>query len=1340
MTPMRSIPWKRVSISVLLALMLGAWAFLTLTTTQADEEETRWTNFEPSTWITRVPFTVHVQAENAQGFLPGEIAYQTSVDGGLTWTEWFTSHITYSHPLTTQLIITVTNLTAPDAETTNLIHFRVYKTISDSVQSPDFTLKVDTVPPQVDITSPHSGTITDTIAFISGNASDLTSGVDSVLLTLQDQSLRYWNGQDWQENPVWLAATGTTTWSLSTKLPAWTDGIYHIQAKATDRAGWSARSERISFQVDQSPPDAPQQLTIQPETWTNHNQFTLRWANPNDPAGIAGAWYKIGSSPQANEDGRFVQQPDITEIPNIRLPREGSLTLYVWLEDTLGHVDHTRVATATAYYDATPPSMTPEVKGIRGDNDWFTSPVIIFLHAEDALSGVAEVHYQVDNTSWQIGDVVPLADDGRHTVAYRAVDGAGNQSDIHTLTINMDQTPPTITYTLDAQLSPSGWYRQAVHVHLQAEDATSGIASIEYQLDGEEWRPWPSQGDLLVGEDGDHHLMIRARDAAGNSTSLGPIHLPVDRLAPVTAYLVDGKTGESPWYVSPVTVTLIPTDTASGVVATYYRVDNGPWHQGTTFHIETDGKHEIEFYSVDAAGWQEQGFPTPVWIDSTPPPAPPYVWIVPNTWTNRNDFRVEWATPSDLSQVIGVYYRLDTPPAAADDGTFVPNPHQIEHISVPTEGAHTLYLWLRDGAGNADHTSPTTVEEAFKFDATPPTTTITATGHTGMNGWFTSPVTVTLTVTDAHSGADATFVSVDSGPWAQTTRAIIHGDGKHVVRYYSVDKAGNREPTQHYTVRVDTHAPPTPDDLHIVTQGWQHENRFLVRWTPPVDESGIAGIRYTLNRPPQNPEDGEFAPGVDHAFVRVPDEGIYDVYIWLVDLAGNSDHTQARHFEQALWFDNTPPQLNVTVRGDQGQKEWYISPITIQTEATDTVSDDVHIYATINGSAPITVTEPITISQEGDHHVRIWAQDAAGNVSAAWDHHLRIDLTPPRVWMHPLPPYHTAFRSLQGDLVGFDVRWDGTDGPHGSGIEHFEVQVRDGFDGPWVVWLPKTTQTSGFFIGQIGHTYFFRTRAWDQAGHSRPFTTSERGDTYTHLEPVRNGDFQTGNFLFWEAARVPQRDNSGHLLGAGLISTVKAAQHYALDTSLAAWLGDPAYGTNEEPGLVPIGAAVITQTITVPNLHQMPHPTLEFWYHMVTWDVRYSPYHKRWQDTFELRILSLDGKELDHPLRDGYEAQHTPAWKGVDYAVLHDLGWKRYRYDLTPYAGQTIVLEFSNWNRWDNRYNTYTILDDVRVVDMHITPTQYLPMIAQTANQSRRPIVDQVEEPVQPVYQGTPER
>ncbi len=1089
-----------------------------------------------------------------------------------------------------------------------------------------------------------------------------------------------------------------------------TEGATPIFLWLEDGLGHSdpTRAARVVARYDATPPGAPYALQSSPKGWQHTNDFTLTWRNPPDLSGIVAAYYRLEREPQHPTDGIRVEGEGIRRIAHIRVPREGVFDVYLWLVDAAGNVDHTRrnVLTRAFRLDTTPPVLTAVITGTLGHEDWYTTPVEIQMRAVDGLSGVDHVMYQIDGGAWHTGTHVTLERDGEYIFVAQAVDRAGNTSVPLTHTLRVDTTPPRLTYTLPILPDGQAWYKEPVRITLQVGDDTSGLAHVRYRLDGGAWQDLGEKRELLIRRDGNHRLWLTAEDRAGNTRTVGPIPVPVDTGPPVTAYVVTGREGDGHWYISPITVTLTPTDTASGVVATYYRIDDGPWQEGTQFSIAEDGRHTIEFYSVDAAGWREQGFPTPIWVDTTPPPAPPYIWAEPNGWTRVNEFTLRWATPSDLSQVVGAYYKLDAPPTSPEDGTYVEGGHFIPHLRVPNEGAHTVYVWLRDGAGNASIENLAVLEQGLKYDATPPTTQHHLQGRPGMAGWWRSPVTLTLTVSDVLSGPEATYVSVDGHEWTRRYRLTLRAEGKHSVRYYSVDQAGNRETAHDVTVRIDVTPPQTPDDLEIVTRGWQHENRFIARWTPPLDLSGIGGIRYTVGTPPNGPEDGTFSPGRTSAVLRAPGEGIFDVYVWLVDGAGNGDPTTAKHFPRALWYDNTPPDMEVILTGTQGENDWYVTPVTLTVTASDAASDMAHIWVQIDDNPPLDYEGPLRLDRDGRYRIRVWAEDNAGNKTPVWERRIAIDLTPPTTRMHPLPAYMSDFTPLQGNLVKFTVRWEGDDG-HGSGIAGYDVQVKEGLRGHWTLWLSHTEETSGTFIGEIGHTYFFRIRARDRAGHEAAYTTAPRGDTYTHVEPVRNGDFELGNILYWSAARVPQPEVGGR----GLKLTVKSAPGYTGNSTLAAWLGDPDYGGAENPGLVPIGGAVISQTVTVPSRSQMPHPTLEFWYHMITWDVVYSPSHHRWQDTFEFRLYDTSGRELTPPWREGYRARNHPPVKGVDFAVKHDLGWRRARFDLSPYAGQTVILEFSTWNRWDNQYNTYTVLDDVRIVDTTLTPHHYLPLL-----------------------------
>jgi hypothetical protein len=121
------------------------------------------------------------------------------------------------------------------------------------------------------------------------------------------------------------------------------------------------------------------------------------------------------------------------------------------------------------------------------------------------------------------------------------------------------------------------------------------------------------------------------------------------------------------------------------------------------------------------------------------------------------------------------------------------------------------------------------------------------------------------------------------------------------------------------------------------------------------------------------------------------------------------------------------------------------------------------------------------LNRQGDTIARLWEKDA-------WVRPVLVaerDTTPPISQMGQLPPITYG--------ASFVVSWNGTD--TGSGIMYYDVQFRDGEDGQWVNWLAKTTATDATFTGQLGHRYYFRVRAWDQAGNVENYSPS--GDTWT---------------------------------------------------------------------------------------------------------------------------------------------------------------------------------------------------------------------------------------------------
>jgi hypothetical protein len=142
-----------------------------------------------------------------------------------------------------------------------------------------------------------------------------------------------------------------------------------------------------------------------------------------------------------------------------------------------------------------------------------------------ALSGVASVRWRVDGgpETSVVGSeaVAEVVADGRHVVAVRAVDGAGNASAERTVGLRIDRTAPE-TVVFEAS-DPADPRRVAVVV----ADAMSGVARgvIELRPAGGPWRPLATtlaDGRLVARLDdatlpaGPYELRARVVDVAGN--------------------------------------------------------------------------------------------------------------------------------------------------------------------------------------------------------------------------------------------------------------------------------------------------------------------------------------------------------------------------------------------------------------------------------------------------------------------------------------------------------------------------------------------------------------------------------------------------------------------------------------------------------------------------------------------------------------------------------------------------------------------------------------------------------------------------------------------------------
>ncbi|GAB3938784.1 OmpL47-type beta-barrel domain-containing protein [Micromonospora vulcania] len=264
--------------------------------------------------------------------------------------------------------------------------------------------------------------------------------------------------------------------------------------------------------------------------------------------------------------------------------------------------------------DTTPPTVTAEVSGDRDADGNYLGAATVTVTATDADSGVDTVEYQVDDTNFQpYTQPVVVTAVGDHSVQFRATDQAGNTSTVGSVSFRIvepdeeDTTPPAVTANLAGEQDDDGNYIGTATATLAATDAGSGVATIEYSLDGAAFTAYTEP--IVVDGVGMHMLHYRATDVAGNTSAEQMAHFtvvapPVEDTTPPTATAaVAGEQDENGAYVGVATVTVTATDAGSGVATIEYALDTGGWTPyAAPVSVRTTGAHTLRYRATDTAG------------------------------------------------------------------------------------------------------------------------------------------------------------------------------------------------------------------------------------------------------------------------------------------------------------------------------------------------------------------------------------------------------------------------------------------------------------------------------------------------------------------------------------------------------------------------------------------------------------------------------------------------------------------------------------------------------------------------------------------------------------------
>jgi hypothetical protein len=531
-------------------------------------------------------------------------------------------------------------------------------------------------------------------------------------------------------------------------------------------------------------------------------------------------------------------------------------------------------------------------------NGWYRNQVTINWTGSDATSGIASC----TSLSYSGPDSASVAPSGSCT------DQAGNTSAPLTLAspIKYDSTAPVLAPSPDRAPNAKGWYRSPVTVTWNGSDATSGIASC------------PSSATYSTGDSANAALSATCTDQAGNSASAS-FGLKYDATAPVLAPSPDRAPNPNGWYRSPVTVTWNGSDTTSGIAscpssATYSGPDSASAAQSATCTDQAGNSASASFpLMYDATA--------PV-ASSAAPARPPDM----NGWYNHQ-VAINWTGGDATSGPVTCTSLAYNGP---DGGNIAPT------------GTCT------DQAGNTS--APLALPAAIQFDATPPTAVqgipVRGPDH---NGWYSKPVAISWSGSDATSGIASCSSLTYSGP----------DSGSAEPSGGCTDQAGNTAaaafPLQFDATAPDVVASPTrsPD-----SNGW-YDRPVVVGWAGSDPASGVESC-------------------TDASTYGGPDSAGATLAGTCTDKAGNSGSGSFH-----LSYDATAPTISARPKRGPDHDGWYNRPVRIDFVGTDALSG-------VDSCTSLTYSGPFIKSIEPVGSCR----DRAGN-STSLSFPLDYDAEPP---------------------------------------------------------------------------------------------------------------------------------------------------------------------------------------------------------------------------------------------------------------------------------------------------------------------------------------------------------
>lgn len=353
----------------------------------------------------------------------------------------------------------------------------------------------------------------------------------------------------------------------------------------------------------------------------------------------------------------------------------------------------------------------------------------------------------------------------------------------------------------------------------------------------------------------------------------------------------------------------------------------------------------------------------------------------------------ELAADDEVSGVKQIYYSMN-------GAAFTEYKSAIE---ITEEKEYIIKYYAVDNVGNANEVE----ETRFIADFTGPVTGLDfEKDYLEDEAVLSSRTKITFTAED-QTGVAGTYYSIDGSAFKKIFNYLLVSplsEGRHVLRYYSIDELGNKETEKRYEFFLDKSAPIVVDEVlgsQFVAHGRGYSSgRTKFKLTAVDNKAGVKDIYYSIN--------GSQYQLYEEPFYLPSKSGSMSIKFYAVDRVNNkggSDNESSR--TSATYVDLTGPNLDFDYNGPtfSTRDTVFISNETkIELKATDNESGLNRITYSIDQGPAMNYDQPFNVPAEGIHRIDYTGYDNVDNSNRS-NFFFIVDNTPPEgYWRFSILP------------------------------------------------------------------------------------------------------------------------------------------------------------------------------------------------------------------------------------------------------------------------------------------------------------------------------------------------